>query len=117
MALLTPAALFGAEYAFLPADAAHTPTVDGIFIPLASLPDLTEAKADPDTGNSAEIVRGVLDQSYSVIQALDSASRPIRWTLTKPNPSIITVNGSAAQRQGYTSAHDLAVVDVEPVSE
>lgn len=117
MALLTPGTLFGADYAYLPANAAHTPTVAGIFIPIASIQDLTQAKADPSTGNSAEIIRGILEQSASVIQGLDAANRPARWALTKPNPSIITVNGSPAQRQSYTSAHDLAVVDVEPVSE
>lgn len=117
MALLTPAALFGADYSYQAAGTAFTPAVEGIFIPLASLPDMTIAKADPATGNSAEIVRAVLDQSYAVIQALDSASRPTRWSVAKPNPTIITVEGSPAQRQNYTSGHDLNVIDVEPVAE
>lgn len=40
-------------------------TEAGIFIPLASLPGLTAAEADPATGNGNEVVHKLLTEIYS----------------------------------------------------
>lgn len=45
-------------------------TVQGIFIPLASLPALTASEANPTTGDGREVLRALVQTAYNNISSL-----------------------------------------------
>lgn len=96
MAAITPAQLF--------------PGITGdattITIPLADLAGLTQAEADPATGDGRELARILVDAIVSKINALSTANKPTKFTVSKANPQGIGVDQI---RQAYTLAFDVAV--------
>lgn len=48
-------------------------TVQGIFIPLASIPGLTAAEANPTTGDGREVLRALLTEAYNNLETLPTA--------------------------------------------
>ncbi|MEG5045965.1 hypothetical protein [Microcoleus sp. B4-C1] len=96
-------------------------TSDGVnlTIPLAALPGLTAAEADPTTGNVMEVSRQIVDRLHSGITALAPEAKPTKATVTKPNPSIATGVGvtPGTLRQGYSLTFDLTPTALELASE
>lgn len=79
MAAILPTALFpGFEYV----TAAGTVTADSIVIPLASLPGLTAAEADPTTGDGREVARQLDLAIHEAYAGLDVELRPTAMTST-----------------------------------
>lgn len=86
-------------------------TEDGtdITLPLADLPGLTAAEADAASGDGREIVRIFLNTVFTKIQALPSADRPSKMTITRGNPTGVS---ASEIRQSYTVTFDLAISPV-----
>lgn len=83
-----------------------TMTVDvtGLTIPYADLDGLlTQAEADPTTGDIREVMRAILEKYATAINALDAALRPTEATITKSNPA---GQGLDTVRQTYTATFD-----------
>ena len=112
MALVSPSAVLGAEYAVLPSGQAFTPTVDGIFIPQSALTAAETTELDPASGNMAEVIRSLMQRSYEYIQGLAAGDRPARWRVTKGNPAVANITGLTGTflRNDFTSSHDLEVL-------
>lgn len=67
--------------------------VDGIFIPLSSLPAISAADADPANGNGSEVVRGLLETVTSNYANIAAEDRPANFVATKNPPSAVgTIN-------------------------
>lgn len=96
MANITPAQIFPAM----------TSDATSITIPLANLVGLTQAEADPATGDGREVARIIVDTITSKILALATADKPTKFSVTKANPQGIGVDQI---RQAYTMAFDVAV--------
>lgn len=96
MANITPAQLFPGL------------TVDGtdVVIPLADLAGLTAVEADPATGDGREVARVLVNSIVAKIQALATADRPTKMTVTKANPQGIGVDQI---RQAYSLSFDVSV--------
>lgn len=90
-----------------------------ITIPLAALPGLTAAAADPVTGNGMEVVRQVLERTQGAISALTPENRPKKAAITKPNPTMATGTGvpPGTLRQAYNATFDLMPSALELASE
>lgn len=54
-----------------------------VTFPIASLPELTAAEADAATGDSRKIIYAFLEQFYTWYNALPTADRPTRLTITR----------------------------------
>lgn len=78
----------------------------GIFIPLANLSSLSAAEADTATGDGRAVFYALVQDGYAGIQALASAARPTKLTITKANPTGIGVD---LVRQGFSVAIDLTI--------
>ena len=110
MAPVTPVQIF-AGYELLASGA--TTTAQGVFIPLASLIDLTAAEADAATGDGRKVVFALIKEAQEQITALPDGSKPTKMTITKATP--VGVNNTTI-RQGMTLNFDLDIsaVDVSP---
>lgn len=87
------------------AAAAAAPS-QGIFIPLADLSSLSAAEADTATGDGRAVFYALVQDGYAGIQALATASRPTKLTITKANPTGVGVD---LIRQGFAIAIDLTI--------
>lgn len=98
-------------YALLAA-AAAAPSA-GIFIPLASMPDLSPAEANAATGDGRKVVLALVREVSDRINALAPTARPTKLTITKGTPQ--GISGSSV-RVPYTINFDLEVdaADVAP---
>lgn len=63
--------------------ASGTVTAQSLCIPLASLPGLTAAEANPTTGDIREIVRTFLEAIYQSIATTPTADRPTKMLIEK----------------------------------
>lgn len=92
---------------------------NSITIPIADLPGLTAAEADPATGNAMEVLRTIIERAQVQLAALTPETRPTRSTLTKAQPSIALGVGIApgTLRQSYTATFDLTPTGLEPAAE
>ena len=63
--------------------AGYTYADDSLVIPIAALPQLLEAEADPTTGDIREIAFGLIEQLYQAQQALDSADRSAKLVIRR----------------------------------
>jgi hypothetical protein len=87
--------------------ATASPTaINGIFIPLAALPGLTAAEADPVTGDGREVCRTLIEQITTAIAALTAAEKPNKMTATRANP---TGTGANLVTQSYTQTFQVAL--------
>lgn len=92
MASITPDDLFpGAEVVA----ANGTVAAQSLCIPLSALPGVSASEANPDTGNGAVVARGLVEQMYTQIQAIPTADRPTRLSITRGAQTITPglVNG------------------------
>lgn len=110
MADITPPDLFP-NYALLastdPAPAA------GLFIPLTDLPGLDLSEANATTGDGRAVLYGLVQGAFTNLQALPTADRPVRLTLTKVPPTGIGID---LIRQNYTLSVELGVDPGEGVA-
>jgi hypothetical protein len=83
-------------------------TTDGtdITIPIASLVGLTADEANATDGDGRELIRSLVATMKASIDALDTASKPTKLTVTASNPS--GLNASSI-RQLTTFSFDLEV--------
>ena len=63
-----------------------------ITIPLASLPELSEAEADGETGDIRSVVHAFNEALYTEMNSLPTGDKPTRWLMTKSG-SMNTVTG------------------------
>lgn len=96
MASITPSQLF-------PGMSADATTIT---IPLADLAGLTQAEADPATGDGREVSRILLETMVSKVSALAVANRPTKMTVSKSNPQGIGIDQI---RQAYSLSFDVGV--------
>lgn len=96
MAAITPSQLF----------AGMTGDATTITIPLADLVGLTQAEADPATGDGREVARILIETIVSKVNALATANKPTKFTVSKANPQGIGVDQI---RQAYTASFDVSV--------
>jgi hypothetical protein len=110
MAPVTPGNLYEGYQLLGAAEAA--PAV-GIFIPLASMPDLSAAEADEATGDGRKVAFALTKEVFECVSALADNARPSKMTLAR---SIPTGLNNTTVRQGYTLNFDLDItgVDVSP---
>lgn len=83
-----------------------------ITLPIASLPELTAAEADADTGDIRKVMYALMSKMQAVWDALPSADRPTRMTLyhtasVDPTSGIITHSFTATFKNSV-SAQDVA---------
>lgn len=81
-----------------------TADVTGISIPYTDLSGLTQAEADPATGDGREVLRILVNQAHVTLTALAPENRPTKINFTKPNPQGIGVDQI---RQSYTFSFDV----------
>jgi hypothetical protein len=95
----------------LPTDLFSGYTSDGtdITIPIASLPALTTGEANATTGDGREVLRAIIVQAKTALDALATADKPTKLTLTSSNPTGVS---ASTIRQSYTMTFDLAVSPV-----
>ena len=86
----------------------------GIFIPLASLADLTPGEAATATGDGRKVMFGLLKEVQDQITALPDGTKPLKMTITKAIP--IGVNNTTI-RQGITLSFDLDTTAIDLSSE
>jgi hypothetical protein len=86
--------------------ATATSVSNGIFIPLAALPGLTAAEADPTTGDGRELSRVLIEQITTAIGNLTAAEKPTKMTATRANP---TGTGSNLITQSYTQTFQVTL--------
>ena len=113
MASITPSDIFpGAEVVA----ANGTVAAQSFCIPLTSLKDVSAVEAHPDTGNGSVVVRGMVEQVYTQIQAMPTADRPTRLAVTRGTQSITPglVNGI---RTPYTITVDSTASTFEVAEE
>lgn len=70
-------------FVFFPGITADT---NGISIPYASLPGLTESEANPQGGDGRAVALAMLERIFMALDGLDSENRPLGLTITKNNP-------------------------------
>lgn len=94
----------------------ETVTAESLVLPLSDLPAVSAAEAEVATGNGSEVLRGILEQSYSQISALAPEAKPTKMTIAKSNPQGI---GTNTMRTTFTVAFDLTIDPtlLAPVSE
>lgn len=78
MADILPTDLFAGFKLY--ASGAQTLAAEGIFIPLAALPNLTSAEANETTGDGREVARQIDLAVYEAINALPTADKPTAMT-------------------------------------
>ena len=76
MALTTP-------FTFFPGIVADT---NGITIPYASLPGLTESEANSQGGDGRAVALAMLERIFLTLDSLDSDNRPTGMNVVKNNP-------------------------------
>lgn len=86
----------------------------GIFIPLASLPGLTAAEADPYSGDVRKIMYELNRTLFARFNAFAPGDKPTKFTITRATP--VGVNATTI-RQGYTTSFDLAIDNVDVAAE
>lgn len=101
MPAILPSAILP-NYQYLAAGAA-TPSA-GVFIPLASLPGLTAAEADAATGDGRKVAFELSRAIFSNFNALPTANRPNRFTITRGVPSGLD---QTTVRQTFTLTFDI----------
>ena len=72
-----------------------------ITIPLASLPELSEAEADGESGDIRSVVHAFNEALYTEMNSLPTGDRPTRWLLTK-SASTNTVTGITTVQYVHT---------------
>lgn len=87
----------------------------GIFIPLATFPNLTGADIDPINGDIRKLM---YDLNRSIFNSLNSfedpGQKPLKFNITRATP--VGVNATTI-RQSYTTSFDLAITDVDVAAE
>lgn len=85
----------------------------GVFIPLATLANLTAAEGDAAAGDGRKVVFEICRAAFATFSAMDAANRPTRFTITRATPTGVD---ASRVRQGYTLTFDLDVsnADVAP---
>jgi hypothetical protein len=91
-------------YAHLAAGAAAP--VEGIFIPLTSMPGLTAALADPDTGDARQVLYSLSQHLYGNYNALSATTKPSHLTVSRNTPTGIDPN---SVRHTYSFVFDLQI--------
>ncbi|MEA5467990.1 hypothetical protein [Spirulina sp. 06S082] len=103
MANITPQQLFpNAENKAL----GEAVTAESLVLPLSDLPAVSPAEADIAAGNGSEVLRGILEQSFSQVTALAPEAKPTKMTIAKSNPQGI---GTNTMRTTFTVAFDLTI--------
>lgn len=93
-----------------------TVTATDVTIPLADLVGVTQAEANPTTGDGAIVVRGLIEAAYTQLQTIAAADRPARFTITKGGQSIAPGLNNTI-RQPYTVTFDVTATTFEVASE
>ena len=84
-----------------------TSDANGITILYTDLGALSQAEADPATGNASELLRAICESSSTALAALPNESRPTRFTFTKNN--LQTVAGLPdTVRQPFSASFDFS---------
>ena len=83
-----------------------TADVTGITIPYTDIPALSQAEADPATGDGREVARGLIEAIATSVLALDTANAPTQFLVTKANP---VGQGINTIRQSYTMSFDQVI--------
>ncbi len=82
-------------------------TEKGAFIPLTDLKGLTEAEANPDTGDGREFMRSVFETSSTNLATLSNDLQPTQMTLVKG--ALSAQSGEAnTVRQSYSATFDFS---------
>jgi hypothetical protein len=81
-----------------------------ITLPIASLPELTDAEADAVTGDSRAVMFALVDQMESAFNDIIEADRPTKMSITKN--ADIAVGGGEVVRN-YTFSFYLTPATVE----
>ena len=111
MPAVSPSQLFSGYQLLAAADPAPG---QGVFIPLASLTDLTPVEAATTTGDGRKVVFSLLKEIQDQIGALPEGTRPLKMTVTKAIP--IGINTTTI-RQGVTLNFDLDTTAIDLSSE
>jgi len=61
-----------------------------ITVPIASFPELTAAEADGSTGDIRKIAFAMFEKLFQTYNALETADRPTKWTITKTSSTNTT---------------------------
>lgn len=106
--IMVPSTLFPG-YDYLSANEAAPAA--GIFIPLASLPGLTAAEADPATGDGRKISYEICRALFNNFNAIAQGSRPARMSVARSTPTGVSPT-SISQVYSLTYTLDVSSVDV-----
>lgn len=98
MAAILPSDIF-AGYELV--DAAGTVTADSIVIPLAALPELSEAEAHETTGNGAQLLRAIDKAIHNALTALPEVDRPTNVTFSLNTETTSTTTRTAEYARRY----------------
>lgn len=84
-----------------------------VSVPIASIPELTAAEADPVTGDIRDIIFAFLEQWYTVWNALAVADRSTKMTIQRTQTGL----PGAIIQQTYTVTFQMAPTDLEVAGE
>jgi hypothetical protein len=84
-----------------------------VTFPIASIPELTAAEADADTGNISKVMSAMLECIYQAWLAQDAADRPTKMTICR-STSVNDVTGAITRTYQFQFA---MVVTGEEVDE
>lgn len=111
MPAVSPSQLFSGYQLLAATDPAPS---QGIFIPLASLVDLTPVEAAAATGDGRKVMFALLKEIQDQVTALPEGTKPTKMTLTKGIP--VGINNTTI-RQSITLNFDLDTTAIDLSSE
>ncbi len=94
--------------------AAEPAPSQGVFIPLATLTNLTAVEADTATGDGRKVLFELCRTAFTAFAALDANARPTRLTITRATPTGVD---ASKVRQAYTLTFDLDVTNADVAAE
>ena len=96
------------------ASLALTDTDTKVSIPLASIPQLTAAEANPTTGDSRKLLFAMMEQVYAWWIAKAVADRPTAVTISR---STMTNETTGVMTKTYSIAIQISATAVEVITE
>jgi len=90
------------------------PASEGIFIPLADIPEFETAEANEALGTAdyRKLLWGMLDATYDHIDALDDDDQPTKLTISRGSLSFIDDN-TAQRSYTLTFKYDVPAIEVD----
>lgn len=94
-------------------DGATTCLATDMVIPIGTFPELTAPEIDSVTGDVRKFLYAVCEKAWSVWNALATADRPTKMTLTKSS-SVDATTGIVTNVYTYTFKNSITAQDVAP---